>query len=147
MSGSLTGNTDTLPRMAEPLVHTSTRRIVMGEVDVAQIHFTTFGFWMDRALTEWLAEAGYPFTRLLEEGPGIPIVDLHLAIERRVMLDDLITLRTSVGGIGTTSFRSRHVFTRHDGVCATGELVHVCVNRETRETIPVPQWIRDLAEE
>ena len=118
----------------------------MGEVDVAQIHFTTFAAWMDRGLTEWLAEAGYPFTRILVEGPGIPIVDVHLEIDRRVMLDDILTLRTSIGDIGTTSFRSRHLFTREGEQVARGELVHVCVDRQTRATLPVPAWIRDLAE-
>lgn len=132
--------------MPEPLIHTTTRRIVMSEVDVAQIHFTTYANWMDRALTEWLAEAGYPFTTLLETGPGIPIVDVHLEIEKRVLLDDLITLRTSIGGVGTTSFRSRHIFSRHDGVVARAELVHVCVERESRATVPVPQWLRERAE-
>ena len=84
-------------------------------------------------------------TRVLIEGPGIPIVDVHLSILKRVMLDDLITIATSVGGIGTTSFRSRHTFSREGEVVAQGELVHVCVERETRETVPVPQWIRDVA--
>ena len=117
----------------------------MSEVDVAQIHFVTFHRWIDRSISEWLAEIGWPFTRVLLEGPGIPIVDVHLSIRKRVMLDDLITLVTSVGGIGTTSFRSRHTFTRDGEVVAQGELVHVCVERETRATVPVPQWIRDVA--
>lgn len=133
--------------MSEPFIHTTTRRIVMGEVDVAQIHFSTLAMWMDRALSEWLAEVGHSFTRILEEGPGIPIVDVHLSIHKRILLDDLITLRTSVGGVGNSSFRSRHVFSREDGVCARGELVHVCVDRQTREALPVPQWLRDLAED
>lgn len=140
------GRPASLAGMAEPLVLTSTRRIVMSEVDVAQIHFVTFFHWMDRALTEWIAEAGHPFTVLLETGPGIPIVNVSLDIEKRVHLDDMITLRSSVGGIGRTSFRSRHVFTREDGEVARGELVHVCVDRATRKPVPVPDWIRDRAE-
>ena len=131
--------------MAAPHIHTETHRIVMSEVDVAQIHFVTFHRWIDRSMSEWLADIGRPFTRVLVEGPGIPIVDVHLSIQQRVMLDDLITIATSVGGIGTTSFRSRHAFTRDGEVVAQGELVHVCVNRETRETVPVPHWIRDAA--
>jgi YbgC/YbaW family acyl-CoA thioester hydrolase len=131
--------------MPGPHVHTETRRIVMAEVDVAQIHFLTFHRWIDRSMSEWLAEVGWPFTRLLDEGPGIPIVDTHLAIRRRVMLDDIITVTTTVGGIGRTSFRSRHVFTRDGEVVAEGELVHVCVNRVTRETVAVPGWLRDVA--
>jgi acyl-CoA thioester hydrolase len=134
-----------LDAMASPHRHTETRRIVMSEVDVAQIHFVTFYRWIDRSMSEWLAEVGYPFTRLLEEGPGMPIVDTRLAIRQRVMLDDTITITSSVGGIGRTSFRSRHVFTRDGEVVAEGELVHVCVDRVTRETVPVPVWLRDLA--
>ncbi len=132
-------------RMSGPHIHTQTHRIVMAEVDVAQIHFVTFHRWIDRSISEWLADIGWPFTRVLAEGPGIPIVDVHLSISKRVMLDDLITLATSVGGIGTTSFRSRHTFTRDGEVVAQGELIHVCVERQTRETVPVPQWIRDVA--
>lgn len=131
--------------MPGPHIHTETHRIVMSEVDVAQIHFVTFHRWIDRSMSEWLAEIGWPFTRVLDEGPGIPIVDVHLSIRKRVMLDDQITIATSVGGIGTTSFRSRHTFTRDGEVVAQGELVHVCVDRQTRETLPVPQWIRDVA--
>ncbi len=56
-------------------VHTARFLVVMSEVDVAQIHFTAVHRWMDRGLSEWLVEVGHPFTRLLEEGPGIPIVE------------------------------------------------------------------------
>lgn len=117
----------------------------MAEVDVAQIHFTTFHRWMDRGLTEWLAAVDRPFTWLLEHGPGIPIVDVRLSIGRRVMLDDLLTIETSVGAVGRTSFRSRYRFTRDGDEVAHGEMVHVCVDRGTREPVPVPGWLRDLA--
>ncbi len=117
----------------------------MSEVDVAQIHFLTFHQWIDRGVSEWLAEVGYPFTRLLAEGPGIPIVDTHLSIGVRVHLDDVITLRTWMGGIGRTSFRSCHEFSRDGVVVATGELVHVCVDRATRVPVPVPEWLRAVA--
>ena len=128
-----------------PHVHTQTLRVVMSEVDVAQIHFTAVYRWMDRGFSEWLAEVGHPFTRILEEGPGVPIVDSRCRFLGRIMLDDLITLRTEVGGLGRTSFRTRHTLTRGDEVVARGELVHVCVNRATREPVPVPGWLRDAA--
>lgn len=117
----------------------------MAEVDASQIHFLTFHRWIDRSMSEWLAEIGYPFTRILAEGPGIPIVDIHLEISKRVMLDDLMTIRTFVTGVGRTSFRSRHQFSREGDPVATGELVHVCVDRATRATVPVPEWIRAVA--
>ena len=125
-----------------PHVHTATFRVVMSEVDVAQIHFTAVHRWMDRGLSEWLAEIGHPFTQLLETGPGIPIVETRCSFVGRIMLDDVIDQRSEIGGVGRTSFRSRHLFTRAGETMARGELVHVCVDRETRQTVPVPEWIR-----
>ena len=126
-------------------VHRRTFRVVMSEVDVAQIHFTNAFRWMDRGLSEWLAEIGHPFTSVLQTGPGIPIVDARCAFLGRILLDDMIEQATEVGGVGRTSFRSRHVFTRADETVARGELVHVCVDRDTRETVPVPGWLRERA--
>lgn len=117
----------------------------MSEVDVAQIHFTNAFRWMDRGLSEWLAEIGRPFTSILETGPGIPIVDARCSFLGRILLDDVIDQATEIGGIGRTSFRSRHVFARGDDVVARGEMVHVCVDRDTRQTVPVPGWLREHA--
>jgi YbgC/YbaW family acyl-CoA thioester hydrolase len=128
-----------------PHVHTQAFRVVMSEVDASQIHFTAVYRWMDRGLSEWLAEIGHPFTRILETGPGIPVVDSRCSFVGRILLDDVIDQTTEIGGIGRSSFRSRHEFTRSGETMASGELVHVCVDRATRETVPVPGWLRDRA--
>lgn len=125
-----------------PHIHERTFRVAMAEVDVAQIHFTALHRWIDRGMSEWLAEIGHPFTRLLEEGPGVPIVNITTRIGGRILLDDLITQRTWIGAAGRSSFRSRHRFLRGDEVMAESELVHVCVDRATRATLPVPDWLR-----
>jgi acyl-CoA thioester hydrolase len=126
-------------------VRSETRRIVMSEVDVSQIHFTTLFAWMDRGLCEWLADVGHPFTRLMAESVGIPIVDSRCRFLHRILLDDLITLETRVSGVGTTSFRSRHRFLRDGVLVAEGELVHVCIERADRRPVPVPGWLREAA--
>jgi acyl-CoA thioester hydrolase len=100
---------------------------------------------MDRGTSEWLAEVGHPFTRILETGPGIPIVETRCSFLGRIMLDDVIDQTTEMGGIGRTSFRSRHEFTRAGEVMARAELVHVCVDRATRTPVPVPDWLRERA--
>ena len=130
---------------SSPHIRRETRRIVMSEIDVSQIHFTTAYRWMDRGLCEWLADVGWPFTRLLEEGVGIPIVNSQCRFDARILLDDMITIETSVGGVGSTSFRSRHRFLRGDELCAEGELTHVCIERGGRTPVPVPEWIRQAA--
>ena len=117
----------------------------MAEVDAAQIHFTNVYRWMDRGLSEWLAEIGHPFIQILETGPGIPIVESRCSFIGRILLDDIIEQTTEIGGVGRTSFRSSHEFRRDGETMARGELVHVCVDRETRETTPVPDWLRERA--
>lgn len=126
-------------------IHTATFRVAMAEVDASQIHFTAVHRWMDRGLSEWLAEVGHPFTSILVEGPGIPIVETRCSFLGRMMLDDVIRQSTEIGGVGRTSFRSRHTFSRDDEVMARGELIHVCVNRVSREPVPVPEWLREAA--
>lgn len=124
-----------------PYVHEHAFRVVMSEVDVAQIHFTAMYRWMDRGLSEWLAAVGHPFTTLLRDGPGIPIVDSRCRFLLRVLLDDELVLRSYVTGVGRTSFRTRHEFSRAGAMAVEGELVHVCVDRVTRATVPVPDWL------
>ena len=126
-----------------PHIHERTFRVVMAEVDMAQIHFTALHRWIDRGVSEWLAEVGHSFTRLLEEGPGVPIVNITTRISGRILLDDLITQRTWIGAAGSTSFRTHHRFTRGGDLMAESELVHVCVDRVTRETLQVPAWVRE----
>jgi acyl-CoA thioesterase FadM len=80
-----------------PHVHTARFPVAMSEVDVAQIHFTAVHRWMDRGLSTWLAEIGHPFTRILETGPGIPIVETRCTFLGRILLDDVIDQRTWAG--------------------------------------------------
>lgn len=131
--------------MVPPLVYRHDFRVVMGEVDSSQVHFTAMHRWMDRGWSEWLALEGHDFTRLLDEGPGVPIVETRCRFLLRVMLNDELTLRTWVTGIGNTSFRTKHQFRRDGELAVDGEMIHVCVNRETRDTLRVPDWIKDAA--
>ena len=126
-------------------VHRRTFRVVMSEVDVAQIHFTNAFRWMDRGLSEWLAEIGHPFTSVLETGPGIPIVDARCVFLGRILLDDMVEQTTEGGGVGRTSFRSRHAFTREGEVVArVSRSTHTCTS-SPRATVPVPEWLRERA--
>ncbi len=116
----------------------------MAEVDVAQITSRPCTRWIDRGVSEWLAEIGVPIhSRLLEDGPGVPIVNITTRISGRILLDDLITHRAWIGAAGRSSFRTHHRFTRAGEIMAESELVHVCVDRVTRATLPVPDWVRD----
>ena len=127
-----------------PHVHTQTFRVVMSEVDVAQIHFTAVYRWMDRGFSEWLAEIGHPFTQILEEGPGIPIVDSRCRFLGRILLDDLITLRTEVGGIGRTSFRTRHdLHARRRDRRARRARPRLRQPRDARAGARCPDWLRE----
>ncbi|MBI2684062.1 MAG: acyl-CoA thioesterase [Actinobacteria bacterium] len=126
-----------------PFIQRNTFRVVMSEVDVAQIHFTAVHRWMDRGLSEWLAAVGHPFTALLADGVGVPIVETRCRFHARILLDDIVTLETAIGNIGRTSFRSFHAVRRDGELAAEGELTHVMIERAGRTPIPVPAWLRE----
>ena len=85
-------------------------------------------------LSELVGGGGAPVHGgILEEGPGVPIVDSRCRFLGRIMLDDLITLRTEVGGIGRTLlFRTRHTFTRGEEVVARGSCLCLRQPRDAR---------------
>jgi acyl-CoA thioester hydrolase len=70
-------------------------------------------------------------------------VDARCSYLARVRLDEHVTIRSHVSAVGRTSFRVRHEFRRGEELVAEGVMVHVCVDRATRGTLPVPQWLRD----
>jgi acyl-CoA thioesterase FadM len=70
------------------------------------------------------------------------VVDARCSYMGRVLLDDIITIRTHLSEAGRSSFRVRHEFRRDEDVVAEGVLIHVCVDRGTRATVPVPDWLR-----
>ena len=75
----------------------------------------------------WLAKNGYAAGEL-KHGP-IALVDEHTPIVILAPFDSYFEKSAS----------------NMSEVMARGELIHVCVDRQTRETVPVPQWIRDVA--
>jgi acyl-CoA thioester hydrolase len=123
--------------------------VALIDVDPFFIHYTTYTNWMDRGLMGLLRAMGHPLHTLLEEGYGFPVVHCEIDFTAPAMLDDHLRLTTALKELGRTSMTVSYEFVRiePDGrttPLAHAETVHVCTDRATKRSRPLPDWLRAL---
>jgi acyl-CoA thioester hydrolase len=79
---------------------------------------------------------------------GYDVVLAHVEMDFRASarFDDLLTVWTRMGFIGTRSFGFEHAITRGDELMCTGRTVHVAVLRRERTSTPLPPEFRQSIE-
>ena len=116
----------------------------------AQWHVNNSRFltFMEQARLEYLQHLG------LFDGKSfldlrMIIADVHVAYKAPIVLGQKISVSTSTQKIGNKSIIFEYVIEDSDTgeVCGTGEVVGVCYNYTTHETVPVPAEWRDKISE
>ena len=109
------------------------------------VNNTVYYQWFDTAVNAWLIEAG-----LLDVAAGDPIglvAETGCRYARPLAYPEAVEVGLAVEHMGRSSVRYRlGVFARGvDEAAAEGHFVHVCVDRETRRPVPLPEaWRRAL---
>lgn len=86
-------------------VHSRRYRVVLGDVDSAQvIYFANVFRWHEYNLSEWLATRFIPLRQLLEAGQGLPVVSCSADYGHPVHQDDVLTLESWVSEASRSSF-------------------------------------------
>lgn len=134
--------------MPEQYVQEMRVRVTMGDVDANRIHFSAYYRYMDRNAGELYAAVGHPTSAVIAEGLGMPVVQSSCRYEQPVHLDDELLVRTRIAAVGRTSFTEGHEFLKLPSRerVAEGQIVHVMIDLRTGQALPVPDWIRALAE-
>lgn len=117
--------------------------ISLGDTDAAGVLFYPRLFeFAQRSFEAFVAKAGLPLERWLDEGLLAPVVHVEADYRAPLRLGEAITVETTVESIGDSSFRMAHVIRRADGALAAEALiVHACIESEGRST-RVPERIR-----
>lgn len=132
--------------MSEFQKYSIEERVRWGDVDAASIIF--YGAYIrffEFAETELFRAVGLPYGVMFDElDVWLPRVHLECDFRRAALLDDLLEVSVWVGRIGTTSIRLNFEVHRkgEETLIADAHFVLVAVRRDTFETVPVPDELR-----
>ncbi|MBD5656961.1 MAG: acyl-CoA thioesterase [Candidatus Eremiobacteraeota bacterium] len=118
-------------------------RVRWADVDSAgNLYFAAYTRFMDVAESELFRSSGYPYRTLSELDIILPRVHVEFDFFRPALLDDELTLRTRVGGVGVHSIRLHVEVSRaaETALLAEATMVTACVNR-ARKSVPLPDGL------
>jgi YbgC/YbaW family acyl-CoA thioester hydrolase len=122
-------------------------RVRWGDVDAARIIF--YGAYIrffEFAETELFRSVGLPYGVMFDEvDVWLPRVHLECDFLKAARLDDLLEVSVYIGRIGNSSMRLNFEVKRkgEESLVATAHFVLAAVRRNTFETVPVPQDLRE----
>jgi len=121
-------------------------RVRWGDVDAAGIIFYgAYIHFFEFAETELFRAAGLPYGVVFDQlGIWLPRVHLECDFLSAAKLDELLEVSVYVAKIGRSSIRLNFEVRRKNEIdqIATAHFVLVTVQRDTFETIPVPEELR-----
>ena len=133
--------------MKEPWKYTIEERVRWGDVDAARIIF--YGAYIrffEFAETELFRAVGLPYNVMFDElDIWLPRVHLECDFHHAAQLDDLLEVSVYAGRFGNKSMRLNFEVRRKgdEEIIADAHFVLVAVRRDTFETVPVPDALRE----
>lgn len=118
--------------------------VAMMDVDVAQIHFSSYFRWMDVGASGLMITLGMPIKDLLQAGFSLPVVDARCRYLAPVALGQVVTCRSYFSESGRSSITMRHDFMVDDAVVAEGHLVQVWMEPHNGSvtSLPLPPLLK-----
>ena len=128
--------------MSEPFVHSL--RVRYGECDPQGIVFNAnYVLYFDVAFTElWRARIG-PWMDMTKHGFDAVVAEINVRFHASARFDDELDLVCRVVGLGTTSITTEIDCMRGDELLVKGTLRHVCVDAESFQKTPLPEFVRE----
>ena len=126
--------------------YTIEERVRWGDVDAARIIF--YGAYIrffEFAETELFRAVGLPYSVMFDElDIWLPRAHLECDFRHAAQLDDLLQVSVFVGRIGTKSLRLDFEVRRkgEEELIASAHFILVAVRRNTFESVPVPDELR-----
>ena len=99
--------------------------------------------YFDVAFTELWRSAVGAWTDMIERGIDCVVAEVNVRYRSPARFDDEIELHCSIEEIGTTSLITRIDVQRDGEVLVEGRIRHVCVDRQSWQKAPWPDWVRE----
>ena len=125
--------------------HTIDIRIYYEDTDAGGIvYHPNYLKFAERGRTEFLRHTGFNNSDL-QNDIGVMFVVRHIDIDylKTAVLDDALTLETTIQNIKNTSFTMHQRTCRGDDVIADMHVVMVCVDMKTHKPVRLPENIKE----
>lgn len=104
------------------------------------------------AVPVWFEEAREPITRKLHPSLAIddwPFIVAHVDIDyhHQIYVDSLVSIKVGISNIGGKSFTMYHEASQNGQRVASGHAVIVYFDYSTKQTVPLPDALRDTLNE
>lgn len=95
------------------------------------------------AYEAYLDQVGLSLGPLLRGGQfGLPIVHAAIDLTAPLFVSDPLRIELRATRVGTSSFTLTYRLRRHDEVVGTAETVHVAIDGQSRQKMPLPDAVR-----
>ncbi len=121
-------------------------RVRFAETDLqGHVFFGNYLIYFDEALTGYMRAIGCTYADLLAAGADTFYIHSECDYQSRAFFEDMPNIHARVGQIGNSSitFEFAACKERTDELVATGKIVAVCVNPETKKPTRVPDIFRE----
>jgi len=137
--------TDPRKSGSAPLLHRRFR-VAVGDTDAAQvIYFAAPTRWAERLSSEWLADVGFPTSKMLAAGFGLPAVHCELTYHSPLRLDDEVDATLWLDKLSTRSLTFRSDFALigapRPAVRMHLTQVYVRTSGAVPESLPLPEGL------
>ncbi|MGW2052011.1 acyl-CoA thioesterase [Streptomyces sp. NPDC001858] len=127
-------------------------RVAVGDTDAARvIYFAAPTRWAERMSSEWLADVGFPTSKMLAAGFGLPAVHCELSYHSPLRLDDELDATLWLDRLSTRSLTFRSDFARvgapKPAVHMRLTQVYVRTSGAAPESLPLPEGLVARLEE
>lgn len=125
-------------------------RVTYRDVDMQKVvHNSHYLQYAEIARIEYLREKGMPYQEVVRKyNLEMVLAESHCYYKVPAHFDDLLTIRTGIREPGRSSFKIAYQIYRKstDDVIADIVTHHVCVDRDTFKSVPIPEKVRRLFE-
>ncbi len=121
-------------------------RVRFVETDLqGHVFFGNYLIYFDEAMTGYLRAIGCSYRDLLAAGADTVYIHSECDYKSRAFFEEVLNVHARAGHIGSSSitFEFAAFKEQTDELVATGKIVAVCVNPETKKPIRVPEVFRE----
>ena len=126
----------------------STYRVSYGDTDqMGVVYYANYLELFELGRTDMLREAGLPYRKMEEMGLILPVREAHCDYLASAEYDDLLTLRSYIVEAKGATLKIATENYRDPQLLVKGYVVLVCVDKNTRRVIRIPDYVKEKCKE